>query len=71
MNPNMIGYGFDSFNYLYKNKNYNRSGGSFCRDCARFKPMAVKKCEKVNNVKGDTYTCTKHYLPKSEKGFRN
>jgi len=46
MNPNMIGYGFDSFNYLYKNKNYNRSGGSFCRDCARFKPMAVKNVKR-------------------------
>jgi len=62
MNPYMISDGFNSFSYMYR---------SLCRDCARFKPFAVKKCDKVNNVKGDTFSCRKHYIPKSEKGFRN
>ena len=72
MNPYMISDGFNSFSYMYKNANINYNiSGSLCRDCARFKPFGVKKCDKVNNVKGDTFSCRKHYIPKSEKGFRN
>jgi len=64
MNPYMIPFGFG-----FGAKPIDHFSHSTCNNCSRFRSMAVRKCDKKHNVKGDTIAC-KHLLYRSEKGFR-